>query len=166
MKGLTYLAPDLAASKAYYQKLGFTLLSEEKPTLFTDGKFLLESVGLLLPGRFNFTNGLAALSVFCYYRLKIRGDELSSFPGIARRQAVLHDSDVLTVMEDYAHHPAEIEALIKCLDENCFGERGVEHARESDERPLIMVFQPHRYSRTKQFKEDFVEVLSRANQLL
>ncbi len=76
---------------------------------------------------------------------------LANFPGVVRRQGVLYDANGLTLVEDYAHHPTEIEALIQNL-----------RAR-ADGRQLLVVFQPHRYSRTRQFKQDFAAILSQSD---
>ena len=104
-------------------------------------------------GRFNQINGAAALAVLSLLSAELRGDVLSSFGGMARRQTVLHRDEQLTVIEDYAHHPTEIAALFECL------------RSMAPERRLVVVFQPHRYSRTKQFKREFAEILQSANQL-
>jgi UDP-N-acetylenolpyruvoylglucosamine reductase len=105
-------------------------------------------------GRFNLTNGAAALAVLSLLREgEVPCDVLSSFGGIARRQTVLHRDSSVTVVEDYAHHPTEVSALFDCL-----------HSMEP-ERQLVVVFQPHRYSRTKQFKRDFADALQHADQL-
>jgi UDP-N-acetylenolpyruvoylglucosamine reductase len=66
---------------------------------------------------------------------------------------VLHCDEQLTVVEDYAHHPTEIAALFECL------------RSMAPDRRLVVVFQPHRYSRTKQFKRAFADILQAADQL-
>ena len=104
-------------------------------------------------GKFNQINGAAALAVLQLLGAEFPTDVLSSFRGMARRQTVLHRDASLTVVEDYAHHPTELNALLECL-------RAME-----PERRLVVVFQPHRYSRTKQFKQLFAEALQAADQL-
>ena len=104
-------------------------------------------------GRFNQINGAAALAVLQLLAAEIKPDVLSSFTGMARRQTLLHRDATLTVVEDYAHHPTEIAALLECL-------RAMAPARR-----LVVVFQAHRYSRTKQFKRAFAEVLQGVDQL-
>ena len=82
---------------------------------------------------------------------------LEKFNGVARRFQVTSNlalnDQVITLVDDYGHHPTEVEATIKA-------------ARESwpDQR-LIMIYQPHRYSRTHDLYEDFVRVLSKADSL-
>jgi UDP-N-acetylmuramate--alanine ligase len=77
---------------------------------------------------------------------------LADYPGVRRRQSVLHSAAGLTVIEDYAHHPAEIRALLTSLRRR-LGKNG----------RLLVVFQPHRYSRTAQFKAEFAAALALAD---
>ncbi|MEE2988713.1 MAG: UDP-N-acetylmuramate dehydrogenase, partial [Verrucomicrobiota bacterium] len=102
-------------------------------------------------GRFNQVNGDAAAAVLSFFDQQLKSDTLVTFPGMARRQATLYKDDQLTVVEDYAHHPTEINALIECLQ-----------TKEPDKQ-LVVVFQPHRYSRTLQFKSDFAHSLEAAD---
>tara|TARA_Y100001934_G_C12352685_1_gene776246 strand:+ start:131 stop:2401 length:2271 start_codon:yes stop_codon:yes gene_type:complete len=110
-----------------------------------------ESVRAL--GDFNGWNAVAAL-VVCE---KIAGqaplDRLGSFPGLKRRQVVLCDSAERMIMEDYAHHPVELTAILR-------------HFRNvSPQRHLRVVFQPHRFSRQTSLRESFAEALSVADDL-
>jgi len=79
--------------------------------------------------------------------------DFSQFPGMERRQSVLFEEPDLTVVEDYAHHPAEIRAFV--------GDR----RRKLPEHWLRMVFQPHRYSRTKALSQWFAEEMSQVDDL-
>lgn len=74
-----------------------------------------------------------------------------SFPGIGRRMHVCFASEKLVVMEDYAHHPKEVEAAVSFLREQYPGYH------------LRIVFQPHRYARLEQYFEEFVRVLKAAD---
>ena len=83
---------------------------------------------------------------------------LSEFAGVDRRfeiTAPVHvDDAVVSLVDDYGHHPTEVEAVIAT-------------ARQVwPERRLVMVYQPHRYSRTKDLFDDFVRVLSAVDVLL
>ncbi|MCF6355342.1 MAG: UDP-N-acetylmuramate--L-alanine ligase [Candidatus Polarisedimenticolaceae bacterium] len=120
----------------------------------------LLDVTLNMPGRHNMLNALAAITVA--RELKVddaaiqRG--LQEFQGIGRRFQVLGEcraaaGEVLLV-DDYAHHPREIEATIDAVRAGWPGRR------------LVIAFQPHRYTRTQEQFEDFVQVLSRADVLL
>lgn len=102
-------------------------------------------------GRFNQVNCDAAAAVIALFEQPLKSDTLSTFPGMARRQSTLYDDSQLTIVEDYAHHPTEIDALIKCLRAN------------EPEKQLVVVFQPHRYSRTRQFKAEFAQSLQAAD---
>jgi len=73
---------------------------------------------------------------------------------MARRQTILYRDEQFTLMEDYAHHPTEIAALIDYV------------RLVAPEQRLIVVFQPHRYSRTKQFKQALAQTLQAADQLV
>lgn len=77
---------------------------------------------------------------------------LDDMSGIKRRQDVLLQEDALTVIADYAHHPTEINALLKWCRQHFEGE-------------LIAVFQPHRYTRTQQFANEFATVLCAADKV-
>lgn len=100
---------------------------------------------------FNEANAHAALEGLRCLMPALPEQPLAGFPGIARRQAVLYDDGNLTVLEDYAHHPTEIDALMENL------------RQRAGQRQLLVVFQPHRYSRTRQFKEAFAATLSKAD---
>lgn len=101
---------------------------------------------------FNAFNALAALHVVKFLVGKLEGSLLEKFPGLWRRQEVLYEADGFSVIEDYGHHPTEIKRLFEAL----------EHKRG----PLTVVFQPHRFSRTLQFKYEFAQVLSEADRAL
>ncbi|MCF1426907.1 MAG: UDP-N-acetylmuramate--L-alanine ligase [Shewanella sp.] len=115
---------------------------------------------LNLPGRHNVQNALAAIAVATEDDID---DEaiacaLASFAGIGRRFQHLGEYDTpkgkVMLVDDYGHHPSEVAATIKAA-----------HAGWPDKR-LVMVYQPHRYSRTRDLYEDFVDVLSQVDVLL
>ena len=99
-------------------------------------------------GEFNASNATAALAAAHLMGVvDLTGNLLANYPGVRRRQAVLHTSSDLTVIEDYAHHPSEIRALLTSLRARAGGR-------------LVVVFQPHRFSRTAQFKAEFAAALA------
>ncbi len=100
---------------------------------------------------FNAHNALAALTVINDFA-EITPSLFENFPGLWRRQEVIYESDGFCILEDYGHHPTEIRRLFEALSQRA--------------GPLTVVFQPHRYSRTLQFKHEFAEVLSKAHQLI
>ena len=103
-----------------------------------------------MPGAHNAANATAAAILAARAGLSpgsiARG--LASFPGIARRFEVRHDSPALTVIDDYAHHPSEIANTIAAARCAYAGRR------------LIGVFQPHLFSRTRDFLDEFASALS------
>lgn len=119
-----------------------------------------EAFKLNLPGEHNVLNALAAIAVARELGISIGAiqEALSGFQGIARRcqvhRAVAIGDCVVTLIDDYGHHPNEINAVLETI------------RRGWPEHRLIVVFQPHRYSRTRDLFEDFVSVLSRADILL
>ncbi len=120
----------------------------------------LLDVTLNMPGRHNMLNALAAITVA--RELKVddaaiqRG--LLEFQGIGRRFQVMGEcrtaAGQVMLVDDYAHHPKEIEATMDAVRAGW------------PERRLVIAFQPHRYTRTQEQFEDFVQVLSRADVLL
>ena len=109
-------------------------------------------VELSVPGRHNVGNSLAAIGVAERMGIdhKIIAEGLKGFGGAKRRFEYKGTYNGAVVIDDYAHHPTEIAASLDAA-------KGYPHKR------LIVVFQPHTYTRTKAFLEDFAEVLSRAD---
>lgn len=104
---------------------------------------------LPLYGKHQLLNALAVIG-FCYYErfeAKDVARELKTFNGAKRR---FNETEVGTniVIDDYAHHPAEIKATIKAA-----------HQKYPD-KDIVIVFQPHTYSRTQTFKDDYIQILS------
>jgi len=120
-------------------------------TLRLCGKFALREAEVRALGEFNAANAAAALAVAQRLEARITPDSLAQFAGVRRRQTCLYASPRVTVLEDYAHHPTEIRALLASLRKGA--------------RRLLVVFQPHRYTRTAQFKAEFAAALSGASQL-
>lgn len=116
-------------------------------------------VTLNLPGRHNVLNALAAVAVA--HELEVAPGamqrSLEAFQGIARRFQVQEcpvPDGAVTLVDDYGHHPTEISATLAA-------------ARAAwPRRRLVMIFQPHRFTRTRDLFEDFAEVLSSADVLL
>lgn len=95
---------------------------------------------LQVPGAHNLLNATAALAV-CHLEgvdLVAAADGLRAFTGAARRFQVLGEARGVTVVDDYAHHPTELRATLAA-------------ARSRDPRRVVLVVQPHRYSRTRLF---------------
>lgn len=118
------------------------------------------TVELNMPGTHNVLNATAALAVACDEGVSDAAIQagLVGFQGVGRRFQVLGDLELATgqalLVDDYGHHPTELRATL-------------EAARQAwSERRLVMIFQPHRYSRTRDLFEDFVKVLSSCDVLL
>jgi len=118
-------------------------------------------VTLNLPGRHNVLNALAAIAVAGELGMADRAilKALAEFSGVGRRfqgygEVALEGGGTFTLIDDYGHHPAEMAATLEAA-------RGAYPGRR-----LVLAFQPHRYTRTRDLFEDFVKVLSTADALL
>ena len=118
------------------------------------------AVTLNLPGRHNVLNALAACAIAHELELSedALGRALAAFGGIERRLQVLDEVPTrggkVLFVDDYGHHPTEIAATMAAAREAWPGRR------------LVVVFQPHRYTRTRDLLDDFAAALSTADQLL
>ena len=108
-----------------------------------------------LPGRHNVQNALAAIAVAHELEVPFEraAEALATFLGIERRFEWKGEADGVRVVDDYGHHPAEIEATLSA-------------AREVHDGRLVVVFQPHRYTRTRDLWEDFARCFHRADVLV
>jgi len=113
-------------------------------------RFPIKQASVHAQGDFNASNATSALAAAHLMGVKLEGNLLAEYPGVRRRQSVLLSTPELTVIEDYAHHPAEIRALLASLRRRAGGR-------------LVVVFQPHRFSRTAQFKTEFAAALAQAD---
>jgi UDP-N-acetylmuramate--alanine ligase len=89
-------------------------------------------------------------------------EALRTFPGVARRSEIVHDSDGITVLDDYAHHPREISATLSAIRRARLGGPADGTAKGK----LYVVFQPHRYSRTKELFSEFLTCFDDADCLI
>jgi UDP-N-acetylmuramate--alanine ligase len=117
-------------------------------------------VTLNLPGRHNVLKSLAAIAVATELGIEDAAIQraLAGFQGIDRRLQVLGDVDAgfgrVTLVDDYGHHPTEIAATLDA-------------ARQAwPDRRIVLVFEPHRYTRTRDLLDDFAQVLSTADVLV
>ena len=104
----------------------------------------LGEISLLVPGMHNVKNCLAALCVGLELEIPLEKMKkaLSEFKGVSRRFEIKGEIDGVMIVDDYAHHPTEIKATLKA-------------ARDGYKKRIITIFQPHLYSRTKDFYKEF-----------
>ncbi|KPK07149.1 MAG: UDP-N-acetylmuramate--alanine ligase [Betaproteobacteria bacterium SG8_39] len=129
-------------------------------TAVREGRDALD-VTLNLPGRHNVQNALAAIAVASELAVPDAAilKALAEFRGVGRRfqrhgEVALPGGGHFTLIDDYGHHPAEMAATLEAV-------RGAFPGRR-----VVLAFQPHRYTRTRDLFEDFVRVLSSADALL
>ncbi len=116
---------------------------------------LLGEIMLRVPGRHNVANALAAVATCRELEVPFTtiADGLLSFSGISRRFEMVGEVNGILVIDDYAHHPTEIAATLRTV-------------KEVYNRRVIVVFQPHLYSRTRDFVKQFAEALALADKCL
>ncbi|MBT8195013.1 MAG: UDP-N-acetylmuramate--L-alanine ligase [Bacteroidia bacterium] len=115
-----------------------------------------KNVELGLPGRHNIENAIASVAISQNMGMeqeKIQ-EALKTYKGVKRRFDVRFDTDKVTYIDDYAHHPTELDAIIQSVKE-------LYPAYE-----LMGIFQPHLFSRTQDFADDFAQSLSQLDELV
>lgn len=117
---------------------------------------LVTDVRFSLPGRHNLTNALMAFAMAKTYGVSDEDSKkaLASFKGIRRRFSYQIQSEKLVYIDDYAHHPTEINAVHQAVSELYPGQK------------VVAVFQPHLFSRTRDFADDFAKSLSAFDSVL
>lgn len=142
VRSLGYGLSDHAELRAEVQSVGQCRLVFR---CFLRGDYLGEAL-LPLAGEHNILNALAVVGLGLELGIAFEAivQALGSFRGVARRFQIKLDSPAIFVVDDYAHHPTEIKATIRA-------------ARACPRKRLIVVFQPHRYSRTKLLLDRFAE---------
>ncbi|MFC5431971.1 UDP-N-acetylmuramate--L-alanine ligase [Paraburkholderia denitrificans] len=133
-------------------KMYFTAMREDAPSL---------DIVLNLPGTHNVQNALAAIAIASELEVKDADIQraLAEFNGVGRRfqrygEIAVNGGGTYTLIDDYGHHPVEMTATIAAA-------RGAFPGRR-----LVLAFQPHRYTRTRDCFEDFVKVLSTVDALV
>jgi UDP-N-acetylmuramate--alanine ligase len=123
---------------------------------YQNGSQKIENLLFTLPGRHNILNAVVAITIAL--RLGISPDSirtnLLTFKGIQRRFDVKLKNEGITIISDYAHHPTELNAVISAAKEIYPGKK------------ITGVFQPHLFSRTRDFLEDFAQALSTLDEVL
>lgn len=114
----------------------------------------VDHIELGLAGKHNVLNALACFAVAddIGVDLKKIKTALKNFSGVSRRMEILFKGSSIVVLDDYGHHPAEIEATLKAV-------------RSAFSGRLVVLFQPHRYSRTQNLYKDFLKCFDEADSL-
>ncbi|OUS03501.1 UDP-N-acetylmuramate--L-alanine ligase [Flavobacteriales bacterium 33_180_T64] len=117
---------------------------------------LLENFKFNLPGRHNLSNALIALAMSVEYGLPQPqlAKALASYKGVKRRFTYQIKTDDLVYIDDYAHHPEEIKAVHQAVREMY------------PDKKVLAIFQPHLFSRTKDFANEFADSLSKFDEVI
>ena len=143
---------DFYASSLNFQSDKINFLYNEKGKKYNNNN----NVELSMPGNHNVSNALAAISACSLLDIsnKFISQALNSFEGIKRRFDLHVNNSEKVYIDDYAHHPTEIIETIKTVKKMFVG------------RHLTVLFQPHLFSRTDDFKHEFAQSLSLADSLI
>ncbi|MDD3721502.1 MAG: UDP-N-acetylmuramate--L-alanine ligase [Lutibacter sp.] len=116
----------------------------------------IENIKINLPGKHNVLNAVAALAMANIFGapLQVIAEALLTFKGIERRFSYKIKTADLVLIDDYAHHPTEINAVVDSVREMY------------PTKKIAGIFQPHLFSRTRDFVDDFAESLSRFDELI
>lgn len=152
IEGLTYAVEEDADYKAVNVKIenGSYVFDLVTPTQDIKG-FKFD-----LPGRHNLSNALIALAMAVEFGCApySLAKALASYKGVKRRFTYEIKTEELVFIDDYAHHPEEINAVYQAVNEMYPGEK------------YVAVFQPHLFSRTKDFADEFAKSLSQFDEVL
>ncbi len=118
-------------------------------------KTVVRKVQFSLPGKHNLMNALAAFAMADSYNIPVDSikNSLKTFKGVERRFSYRIKSDDLVLIDDYAHHPTEINAVYQAVKEMYPNE------------DYLAIFQPHLFSRTQDFVDDFASSLEQFNEV-
>ncbi len=154
LNGLTYLKYDISSSEIHTQNLRV----DEEAFVFdyiSDARTIKDIV-LHFPGRHNVENTIAAISIAL--EVGVAGADIrkaiSSYKGVKRRFEYVLRTPSVTYIDDYAHHPEEIRSFLSALKELY------------PKKKITAIFQPHLYTRTRDFADGFAESLQLADEVI
>ncbi|WP_316782913.1 UDP-N-acetylmuramate--L-alanine ligase [Pedobacter frigiditerrae] len=152
LQGITYSADSnsaLVASNIHVENGNFVFD-------FSDGYTSIKDLSLAMPGKHNVENAVAAIGVALSLGIHPKSIKkaVASFKGVKRRFETLVNTPEHIYIDDYAHHPEELRA--------CFDAVRQLHP----DKKLTVIFQPHLFTRTRDFADDFAKVLSTADELV
>ncbi|EAR13120.1 UDP-N-acetylmuramate--L-alanine ligase [Polaribacter irgensii 23-P] len=152
LKGLTYAINEPADYRA------FNLRIESGTCLFdiATPSSIIEKISFDVPGRHNIMNALAAIAMADVYGISLENIKkcLETFKGVARRFSYKIKTENFVLIDDYAHHPTAIYAVESSVREMY------------PDAEILVVFQPHLYSRTRDFIDDFALALNKFDAIL
>jgi len=152
LKGLTYAINEPSDYEAFNLKIESGKYIFDVKTPSTE----IQNIEFSLPGRHNVMNALAALAMADVYGVSLENikHSLSTFKGVKRRFSYKIKTEDFVLIDDYAHHPAEINAVESSIREMYPNET------------ILVIFQPHLFSRTRDFIDDFASALSKFDEVL
>lgn len=152
LKGLTYAVNEAADYRAFNLKIenGKYIFDVQTPSE------TIKNIEFYLPGKHNVMNALAAFAMADVYGVPAKKIKLSlsTFKGVKRRFSYKIKTSDFVLIDDYAHHPTEINAVENSIREMYPKEK------------VLAVFQPHLFSRTRDFIDDFATALSKFDEIL
>ena len=152
LEGLTYAVNEDADYKAYNLRIeeGTYVFDVQTPTSH------IKDIMFHLPGKHNVMNALAALAMADVYGVSLENikNQLATFKGVKRRFSYKIKTNDFVLIDDYAHHPTELNAVENSIREMYPNEK------------VLAVFQPHLFSRTKDFIDDFAKALSKFDEVI
>lgn len=145
-----------AVSPADFYALNIKKVKDKMVFDMMSGEGHIHDITLGVPGRHNVENATVAAAVACLMGVEtnVIRDALAGFTGVQRRFEYRINSPELVYIDDYAHHPRELDAFIGAVKEMYPG------------RKVTGIFQPHLYSRTKDFADEFADCLSVLDELI
>ncbi|CAA0229166.1 UDP-N-acetylmuramate--L-alanine ligase [Tenacibaculum maritimum] len=152
LEGLTYAIDEEADYEAFNLRVAQGTYIFDVKTPSSE----ITNIELNLPGNHNVMNALAALAIADVYGISLEKikEQLRTFKGVKRRFTYKIKTEDLVLIDDYAHHPTEINAVEKSVRQ-----------MYPDEK-VLAVFQPHLFSRTQDFADDFAEALSKFDEVI
>lgn len=152
IKGLTYAVNETADYMAFNMKIDSGKYIFDVKTPISE----IKNVEFHLPGKHNVMNALAALAMADVYGISLEEikESFATFKGVKRRFTYKIKTPDFVLIDDYAHHPTEISAVENAIREMYPTEK------------VLVVFQPHLFSRTKDFADDFAASLSKFDEVL
>ena len=145
---LSEMALDFAATNLQYQA------SSTRYDLEYRGE-VVASIGIQTPGRHNVLNSLGAISAAYHLGLSFAAiaKVIGRFEGVGRRFQVLYDKNNLEIVDDYGHHPTEVATTISAA------------RLTRPQKKIIVLFEPHRYTRTRDCWKDFFHCFNLAEKV-